>query len=59
MTDGMALRVHPMFFKEFALKTWTSVSGVMAELVENSFDEDATKVLITVLDDGSIVVEDH
>jgi hypothetical protein len=55
---GSALRVHPSFFKEFASKTWTSPYGVVAELVENSFDEDATKVLITILQDGSVVVED-
>ncbi len=53
-----ALRVHPSFFKEFASKTWTSPYGVVAELVENSFDEDATNVLITLLLDGSVVVED-
>ncbi len=53
-----SLRVHPSFFKEFASKTWTSPYGVVAELVENSFDEDATKVVITLLRDGSIVVED-
>ena len=55
---GSALRVHPSFFKEFASKTWTSPYGVVSELVENSFDEDATKVVITLLRDGSVVVED-
>ncbi|MCL4437053.1 MAG: ATP-binding protein [Thaumarchaeota archaeon] len=53
-----SLRVHPSFFKEFASKTWTSPYGVVAELIENSFDEDATKVVITLLRDGSVVVED-
>ncbi|MEM2122838.1 MAG: ATP-binding protein [Candidatus Bathyarchaeia archaeon] len=57
-SEGMALKVHPVFFREFASKTWTSASGVVAELVENSFDEDATKVLVTLMNDGSIVVED-
>ncbi|MGC8849033.1 MAG: ATP-binding protein [Candidatus Bathyarchaeia archaeon] len=56
--DGMALRVHPVFFKEFASKTWTSAGGVVAELVENSFDEDATRVLVTLTSDGCIAVED-
>lgn len=58
MVEGMTLKVHPVFFKEFASKTWTTASGVVSELVENSFDEDATKVLVTLMEDGSIVVED-
>ncbi len=58
MTNSIKLKVHPMFFMEFASKTWTSISRVVSELVENSFDEDATKVLITMSDDGSIIVED-
>jgi hypothetical protein len=55
---GPALKVHPSFFREFASKTWTSPYGVVAELVENSFDEDATRVLVTLLPDGSVIVED-
>lgn len=58
MSERLTLKVHPLFFKEFASKTWTSASRVVAELVENSFDEDATRVLVTVLNDGSIIVED-
>ncbi len=52
------LKVHPSFFKEFATKTWVSPTEIVKELVENAFDEDATRVLITVLSNGSIIVED-
>lgn len=52
------LRVHPSFFKEFATKTWVSPTEIVKELVENAFDEDATRVLVTVISNGSIVVED-
>ena len=55
---GTALKVHPSFFKEFATKTWISPAEVVKELIENAFDEDATKVLITLLKDGSISIED-
>jgi histidine kinase/DNA gyrase B/HSP90-like ATPase len=52
------LKVHPSFFKEFATKTWVSPTEIIKELVENAFDEDATRVLVTVMSNGSIVVED-
>ncbi|HEX2169511.1 MAG TPA: ATP-binding protein [Nitrososphaera sp.] len=52
------MKVHPSFFKEFATKTWVSPTEIIKELVENAFDEDATKVLITVLSNGSISIED-
>src|SRR5581483_9034454 len=52
------LKVHPSFFKEFATKTWVSPTEIVKELVENAFDEDATKVLVSVLKNGSIVIED-
>ncbi len=55
---GTALKVHPSFFKEFATKTWVSPAEVVKELVENAFDEDATKVLITILNEGSVCIED-
>ena len=54
----MELKVHPSFFKEFATKTWVSPTEIVKELVENAFDEDATRVLITIMKDGSIAVED-
>ena len=52
------LKVHPSFFREFATKTWVSPNEIVKELIENAFDEDATAVLITVLKDGSVVIED-
>jgi hypothetical protein len=52
------LKVHPSFFREFATKTWVSPTEIVKELVENAFDEDATRVLVTVLSNGSIIVED-
>ncbi|HKF27079.1 MAG TPA: ATP-binding protein [Nitrososphaera sp.] len=52
------MKVHPSFFKEFATKTWVSPIEILKELVENAFDEDATKVLVTVLSNGSIAIED-
>jgi hypothetical protein len=52
------MKVHPSFFKEFATKTWVSPTEIIKELVENAFDEDATKVLVSVLNNGSIAIED-
>src|SRR6187551_1553485 len=53
------LKEHPSFFKEFATKTWVSPADVIKELIENAFDEDATRVLITILNDNSISIEDN
>src|SRR5262249_850527 len=52
------LKVHPSFFREFATKTWVSPNEIVKELIENAFDEDATKVLITILTNGSVIIED-
>ena len=55
---SIQLKVHPSFFKEFATKTWVSPYEIVKELIENAFDEDATQVLITILNNGSIIIED-
>lgn len=52
------LRVHPSFFKEFATKTWVSPNEIVKELIENAFDEDANRVLVTLLNSGAIIIED-
>ena len=56
---AIALKVHPSFFREFATKTWISPADVVKELIENAFDEDATRVLITILNDYSVSIEDN
>ena len=40
------------------MKTWISPYETIRELIENAFDEDATKVIVTVLSDGNVVIED-
>lgn len=55
----MELKVHPSFFREFATKTWISPYEIVRELIENAFDEDATSVLVTVLNNGNVVIEDN
>jgi len=56
MTSEM--KVHPSFFREFATKTWVSPTDIVKELIENAFDEDATRVLVTILNNGSVIIED-
>jgi hypothetical protein len=53
------LKVHPSFFREFATKTWVSPHEIVKELIENAFDEDATQVIVTILANGSIIIEDN
>jgi hypothetical protein len=53
------LKVHPSFFREFATKTWVSPNEVIKELIENAFDEDATISLVTIIKDGSVIIEDN
>jgi hypothetical protein len=54
----LELKVHPSFFKEFATKTWISPYEIIRELIENAFDEDATRIIVTILGNGNIVIED-
>ena len=56
MTSQM--KVNPSFFKEFATKTWVSPTDIVKELIENAFDEDTTRVLVTILNNGSVIIED-
>src|ERR671933_2714807 len=51
------LKVHPSFFREFATKTWLSPTDIVKELVENAFDEDATQVIVTVQNNGTVTIE--
>jgi hypothetical protein len=53
------LKVHPSFFREFATKTWVTPHEIVKELIENAFDEDATQVIVTILANGSIIIEDN
>src|ERR671921_2723805 len=55
---SIQLKVHPSFFKEFATKTWISPYEIIRELIENAFDEDATRIIVTMLGNGNIVIED-
>ena len=55
----LELKVHPSFFKEFATKTWISPYEIIRELIENAFDEDATKIIVTVMSSGNVVIEDN
>ncbi len=55
----LELKVHPSFFKEFATKTWISPYEIIRELIENAFDEDATRIIVTVLGNGNVVIEDN
>jgi phage pi2 protein 07 len=55
----MELNDHPSFFRDFATKTWISPYEIVRELIENAFDEDATNVLVTVLDNGNVIIEDN
>ncbi|MGN6709821.1 MAG: ATP-binding protein, partial [Candidatus Nitrosocosmicus sp.] len=55
---ALELKVHSSFFREFATKTWISTYDILRELIENAFDEDATKVIITILSNGNVVIED-
>jgi hypothetical protein len=46
------------FFVQFGQKTWLSPYSVVSELVEDSFDEDSTRVTVTVGGDYVVVEDD-
>jgi hypothetical protein len=53
----MRLKVSKDFFPQLASKTWLSPFSIIRELVEDCYDEDAVRVIIT-LGRGYAVVED-
>ncbi|MEM2688023.1 MAG: ATP-binding protein [Thermoproteota archaeon] len=53
----MRLSISGDFFVQFAKRTWLSPYSVVNELVEDAYDEDATRVIVTV-SGGYVVVED-
>lgn len=54
----MRLTVSKDFFIQFAKRTWLSPYSVVMELVEDSYDEDSTRVIVTVSDDYVVVEDD-
>lgn len=53
----MRLSVSRDFFIQFAKRTWLSPYSIVNEMVEDAYDEDATRVIVTV-SEGYVVVED-
>jgi len=54
----MKLTIHKDFFPELAERLWRSPVEAVRELLENSYDADATKVLITLLIPDGLAIED-
>ena len=54
----MRLTVSRDFFVQFASKTWLSPFSIIRELVEDCYDEDATRVIITLGGDYAVVEDD-
>lgn len=54
----MRLTISRDFFTQFAKRTWPTPYSVVAELVEDSYDEDSTRVIVTVADDYVVVEDD-
>jgi hypothetical protein len=55
---AVRLTVSGDFFLQFASKTWLSPFSIIRELLEDAYDEDATKVIITVSDDYAVLEDD-
>ena len=54
----MRLTVSKDFFLQFASKTWLSPFSIIRELVEDCYDEDATRVIVTLAENYAVVEDD-
>ena len=54
----MRLTVSRDFFLQFASKTWLSPFSIIRELVEDCYDEDATRVIVTLAENYAVVEDD-
>ena len=54
----MRLTVSRDFFLQFASRTWLSPFSVIRELVEDCYDEDATRVIVTLAENYAVVEDD-
>jgi len=52
------LTVSRDFFLQFASKTWLSPFSIIRELVEDCYDEDATRVIVTLAENYAVVEDD-
>jgi hypothetical protein len=52
------LTVSKDFFLQFAGKTWLSPFSIVRELVEDCYDEDATRVIVTLAENYAVVEDD-
>jgi len=54
----LRLTVSKDFFVQFASKTWLSPFSIIRELVEDCYDEDATRVIVTLAENYAVVEDD-
>ena len=54
----LQLTVNDNFFAELTQRLWKNSSDVVRELVQNAYDADASKVIVTFLPNGLIVEDD-
>jgi len=52
------LTVSRDFFLQFASKTWLSPFSIIRELVEDCYDEDATRVIVTLAENYAVIEGD-
>jgi hypothetical protein len=55
---GYRLTVHREFFAEVAERLWKGGVDAVRELVENAYDADSSKVLVTFLPHGLVIEDD-